>query len=658
MRKCSRVLSNRSRHTLTLIITSALGAGIVMPSPAWSQLFSASNLTPPDPQTTDEFGVDLTSGAVAIPLSPLSPNGTFGSQLRYQDSQQEGGTRSSDGYRSTGKTISLIATAGLGGTSVVNVFGKSYFFNSTGSAYIDIFNEGASLTVSKPYLFFKDRNGTQVTFDSIYYAMPYNNAAYTYNGSPPGAVATKVSYPNGEIVNLLYVSNINVAENNGLPVAKLRSAYSNLGHIYKYNFPLISSSFYYKTAGNWSAPTLSNQALEYCSPTSDSCAYQKPWRKITYLTGDNTFAPERAVEDFDGTVQKIGLFHYLADVNGSFEFKLVSQTPSGSAVTRDTFNYSNIPFGPVRPICNPDIATVSSGTLALLSSVKRGDQTWSYTWTITGNCPNMLIKSVRTDPSGGTRTVVANYSGQQIYKNYNASHNQIIRPKILSIDEGAGKITTFTYDINMRPTRINTPEGNAETFIYDTRGNVTERRQIAKPGSGIADILEGASYPPTCSNPITCNKPISVTNPKGNVANYTYDPVHGGVLSETLTADANGIRPQKGYEYAQRYAWIKDATNTNYVRADSPIWVKTKERTCMKTAASGASCAGGATDEVVTAFEYGPDSGPNNLLLRGIAVTGVNSVGAIETQRTCYGYDDYGNKISETSPLANLSVCP
>ena len=78
----------------------------------------------------------------------------------------------------------------------------------------------------------------------------------------------------------------------------------------------------------------------------------------------------------------------------------------------------------------------------------------------------------------------------------------------------------------------------------------------------------------------------------------------------------------------------------------------------MKTAASGASCAGGATDEVVTAFEYGPDSGPNNLLLRGIAVTGVNSAGVIETQRTCYGYDDYGNKISETSPLANLSVCP
>ena len=67
----------------------------------------------------------------------------------------------------------------------------------------------------------------------------------------------------------------------------------------------------------------------------------------------------------------------------------------------------------------------------------------------------------------------------------------------------------------------------------------------------------------------------------------------------------------------------------------------------------GSACSGGSADETVTAFDYGPDSGPNNLLPRGqtVAASGV-------TLRTCYGYDGDGNKISETSPNANLSACP
>jgi YD repeat-containing protein len=56
---------------------------------------------------------------------------------------------------------------------------------------------------------------------------------------------------------------------------------------------------------------------------------------------------------------------------------------------------------------------------------------------------------------------------------------------------------------------------------------------------------------------------------------------------------------------------------------------------------------------VVTAFDYGPNAGPNSLLLRGMAVTS----GGV-TLRTCYGYDQEGRKISETAPNANLTSCP
>jgi YD repeat-containing protein len=59
------------------------------------------------------------------------------------------------------------------------------------------------------------------------------------------------------------------------------------------------------------------------------------------------------------------------------------------------------------------------------------------------------------------------------------------------------------------------------------------------------------------------------------------------------------------------------------------------------------------SDEVLTTYDYGPDSGPNNLLLRGKAVTADG-----KTARTCYAYDALGNKISETSANAQLANCP
>ena len=64
-------------------------------------------------------------------------------------------------------------------------------------------------------------------------------------------------------------------------------------------------------------------------------------------------------------------------------------------------------------------------------------------------------------------------------------------------------------------------------------------------------------------------------------------------------------------------------------------------------------------DEVLTQFDYGTGDAThgNNLLLRGQTVTSTDG-GTTTTLRTCYGYDAYGNRISETQPNANLSSCP
>jgi YD repeat-containing protein len=60
-----------------------------------------------------------------------------------------------------------------------------------------------------------------------------------------------------------------------------------------------------------------------------------------------------------------------------------------------------------------------------------------------------------------------------------------------------------------------------------------------------------------------------------------------------------------------------------------------------------------AGDEVLTTYDYGPDSGPNNLFLRGRVVTADG-----QSLRTCYTYDRFGNRISETLPRAGLTSCP
>ncbi|WP_152616264.1 hypothetical protein [Sphingomonas sp. ERG5] len=201
----------------------------------------------------------------------------------------------------------------------------------------------------------------------------------------------------------------------------------------------------------------------------------------------------------------------------------------------------------------------------------------------------------------------------------------------------------------MGPLRNFTDPEGVKTVLSYTGRNVTQSRRIAKPGSGLADIITAATF--DCTVAKLCSKPTSITDARGNVTSYTYKPENGEILTETKPADANGIQAVTRNDYVQRYAWVSNGAG-GYAQAATPVWLAATVRTCRTTATVSGACAGGTADEVVTSFDYGPDSGPNNLLLRGKVVTadGVSL-------RTCYGYDATGNKISETSPRAGLAVC-
>lgn len=197
---------------------------------------------------------------------------------------------------------------------------------------------------------------------------------------------------------------------------------------------------------------------------------------------------------------------------------------------------------------------------------------------------------------------------------------------------------------------VTDPEGGVERFTYGAYRNLAEIRRVAKPGSPLADLVETRAYDSGAA-PVARAKPLSITDARNNVTTFAYSQVHGGVLTETGPAGADGIQPVKRYAYVQRSAWISNGSG-HQANPDA-IWLLSDERSCRTTATVNGACAGGTADEVATSYDYGPDSGPNNLLPRGVVVTADG-----QSRRSCFAYDPQGNRIAETKPRAGLTSCP
>ena len=259
-----------------------------------------------------------------------------------------------------------------------------------------------------------------------------------------------------------------------------------------------------------------------------------------------------------------------------------------------------------------------------------------------------------TDPAGNVTTT----------RYENGQFDELIQPErqITSYVISGSDIVSVTY-----------PEGNQ--LVLGRDGNrIWTSTQKAKPNTGLADIVVSQTYlgtggwESTCqyNTPKVCDAPVTRVDPNGKETDYTYDTASGKLLTETAPAvpyslnPAYTVRPQTRYTYAQRYAWI--LSGGSYVHAATPIWVLTQKSICKTDSyLAGSGCqnpVSGAiepADEVITTYDYGPDSGPNNLLLRGV----VEDAGAGKLNlRACYTYDGQGNKISETKPLGTGATCP
>jgi RHS repeat-associated protein len=196
--------------------------------------------------------------------------------------------------------------------------------------------------------------------------------------------------------------------------------------------------------------------------------------------------------------------------------------------------------------------------------------------------------------------------------------------RMTSVTDAAGRITSYQYDTKGRLTQIAYPEGNLLKYIYDARGNVTETRNVAKPGSGLADVVTSAGYDVSCVSIAKCNKPNWERDAKGNQTDYTYNTTTGDLLTVALPAPSvGGTRPTTTFSYTT----VSGASLTGSISR------------CQ----TSASCAGTA-DEAKTSFTYNTNGLP-------ITATEANGNGSL-TATTTFGYDATGNRTSVDGPLA------
>jgi RHS repeat-associated protein len=220
----------------------------------------------------------------------------------------------------------------------------------------------------------------------------------------------------------------------------------------------------------------------------------------------------------------------LGSVSYSYPSAGVTEvTDMGGRVWRFTGDGGGNMIAIRRPGAGADTTTITRASGQVIAVTNEGVTT-TYARSVSGTTATMVV----TDALSQATTVVSNLT--------------IGRPT--SVTDPLSRTTAYQYDSDRRLTRVTAPEGNYVQYSYDSRGNVTERRAVAKAGSGLPDIVTSATFDASCADPETCNRMNSSTDARGDVTNYTYDATHGGVLTVTGPAPGgSGDRPQTRYSY-------------------------------------------------------------------------------------------------------------
>jgi RHS repeat-associated protein len=395
--------------------------------------------------------------------------------------------------------------------------------------------------------------------------------------------ASQVVYPNGEVISYSYDTAHLTGDPYNRTFYRPLTVTSSMGYFISITY---QGSDFNGDPGAWGTPAV---VTLYAS-----AAPTVPLGRLTYSGNTITDLGGR-VSTCTGCNNSLG---YDVEVAAGS-----SQLPGeGAASVQVTAN----PSGPV------------------VASVTRDGVAWTYTYLNLRSQPtqlNWLYNRVTVDGPNGFHNV---------YEIANVGAPTHLRNVVTSVTDSIGRTTSYLFDEAYRPYRAVSPEGNQIDVSYDERGNVTWRRTRAKPGSGLPDLIETATFPTgTCTSagtPIMCYRPSSSVDAMGRQTDYTYNSL--GQLTERLDpADASGVRRR---------------TSIIYQVSSGGVSRRSAVRICPDT---GASCTTSAP--IQTEYDYA--AGSNTLL--PIAMRQID-VATATTLTTSYGYDSAGRLTSTDGPLS------
>jgi hypothetical protein len=617
----------------------------------------------PEQPSTSPLGVDFQTGRLAVSYTDLNigpiklvRSWANGSNFSFLGSNPFGELTSSNSHRYGWSTnLSQGITSFLNGTQpeyIVRVDQSTFTFQpsnvTTGLFYPKGLNDnGSNLAVTAASFIFTSKAGDVYTF------------------SRAVSNATNVTTEYGVLLNAVYAdgSRLDYSYNAAL---KVRSVISNRGYAVILD---------YGTSGNVETACGYNTAQIYITSAS-SCAGAK--LKVNYSYTGNNLTGVR-----DVLSRLVTISGYTAQA-GPACISLPDSATCEIAMT----------YGRVASNGRSPLAAVDQ----VASQTRPNGDVINYTWDNGDNVNEVPLVAGRprfstsemTDAANST--VVLTYDRGLLVNYYgNGKNTRFLYPQNSFAYGGA--ITASSFYRPAVPYFVTQAEGNHDVFRADGLGRIilhsiwpkgspapvgaSSGRQLfsadpelarccvlndlpAMPAGSITYTQEfysaaGANWTGCGTGPTEaklCAKPISQTDPLNGKTDFVYYPEHGGVKSETGPL-VNNVRPQTRYTYAPKYAYIAGPTG-GYVQAPgAPVWVLISKSSCKVGAASSTGGCVTPGDEVVTSYEYGPDAGPNNLLLRGMVVTADGTL-----LRTCYSYDWLGNKVSETQPKAGGGVCP
>lgn len=515
----------------------------------------------------DPNGLNFLSGRVATPMPELSipaaPN------LRFQRVQD--------------------FLPVLTGRLIPNTWGEATYDINTGGATSEHFDcdeqgdcysakrNGSYITAnpqSDLIQYYEGGTGRQIYFDLRNYPQGTITSGVQFNFSP-----SYISYPDGELLTFTYST---YTSPGGFVNRRPTSVESNIG----YTLTLT----YQSDTGGQSGWGMVAQATIH--PSSNPSL---PLARFTYTNANINNPHETVVTDLNGRQWTCnGCANYLGGEDETTVVSLTLPTESTGTITSEALPRT---YGSV---------THQNWT----TSVARDGVNWNYSY-VPGIIPQSTISQVTvTGPNSFSRTV-----------NILAPSNR--RPRITSIIDSLNRTTSYQYDNDVRVTQITYPEGNSVSVVYDMLGNITERRVRAKPGSGLADIVETASYTTEtfCYQP-TCFRPFWTRDGNNQQTDYTWNSA-GQMLTRLEPVDANN----------QRRKTINQYSGARLLR----------ERVCLADAA-GVELTCGTAAEQVREFTY---LGATPLPLTETLTDGA----ATQSLTTTYTYDAVGRRLSADGPL-------